>query len=547
MTDPSTDLRSTDTGIAAMATAARPVGPAALLFADAEGAARWVRTLPITDVKGAYDEVLAQLRALAAVDIPPRERARVAEVLRQQVAYLHTELARRYAGKPQPALERDREPAHQAIALWQALWEQYSLCLKPLLEGDPDLASVKAKLLQRGLYVGKQLVLVYGLARRIPPATLWQELHAYYRLVEMLDCTAHAVSDPLLPNGVGISCYSTYSHALLLALADPCAMSVKQIQLADRWLEMWARKVHPGVEKRETEGPVIMVDLDGATGAALAAAVPADAAASVRFAYADKLAASVRGRLKRLQVGANPAELQLGHDCSVEQCTTLLSYLDWRWYQPPRQAADAVPTALGLCAGGLDAAYFRVGGRTFDRRGSLRPFGPQNAQHLATLEALTDYDRGREKADREWVWERWDGLYEWREASLTHAGRGHYRWHLEQLVVVDDGERVRAGYVARVAQADHDECALTLRLWSGSPKALALRPVSGALAEEPAMPALVLAETPDDKPCLILPPRTFNPSRVLRVVAAGPERRYRLTRLLQRGADFERVAFEQPR
>lgn len=41
-----------------------------------------------------------------------------------------------------------------------------------------------------------------------------------------------------------------------------------------------------------------------------------------------------------------------------------------------------------------------------------------------------------------------------------------------------------------------------------------------------------------------LPPRTFNPGRVLRAVDGRPERRYRLTRLLQRGADFERVAFE---
>jgi hypothetical protein len=32
---------------------------------------------------------------------------------------------------------------------------------------------------------------------------------------------------------------------------------------------------------------------------------------------------------------------------------------------------------------------------------------------------------------------------------------------------------------------------------------------------------------------------------VLRSIEAGPERRFRLTRLLQRGADFERVAFEE--
>jgi len=514
------------------------------LFVDADGAARWVKALSITDVKGVYDDVLGQLRALAAAALPPRERARIAEVLRQEVAYLHTELARRYAGKPQPAGERDREPALQAVALWQALWEHYSLCLKPLLEGDPTLEHVRAKLLQRGLYVGKQLVLVYGLARRVPPASLWQELHAYFRLVEMQDCAAQAVSDPLLPNGIGVSCYSTYSHALLLGLADPYAMSIKQIQLADRWLEMWARKVNPAPTRRETEGPVILVDLDTGAPARLAAAAPVEESPSLRFAYADKLAASVRGRLKRLQTGANPAELQLGHDCSVEQCTTLLSYLDWRWYQPPRQLPNVPPANLSLCAGGLDAAYFRISGRSFDRRGPLKPHGAQSVGHLASLDALTDYDRGREQAERTWAWERFEGTYEWREATLVRRDAPKNRWFLDQLVVVDDGERVRAGYVTRVAQGEDDELALTLRLFSGTPSAVAVRAISGTLNEEPQTPMIVLSETPDDKACVIVPPRTFNPSRGLRTVEGGPERRYRLTRLLHRGADFERVAFE---
>ena len=454
------------------------------------------------------------------------------------------ELARRYAGKPQPARDPDGIAAEQAIVLWQALWGQYSTCLKPLLEGDPDLGSVKAKLLQRGIYVGKQLVLVYGLARRVPPAALWQELHAYFRLAEMLDCAGSAVSDPLIPNGIGISCYSTYSHALLLGLADPCAMSVKQIQLADRWLEMWARKVHPTATPRDAEGMLILVDLERPGGATLAVSAPPAPSASLRYAYAGRLATSVRGRLKRLQTGSNPAELQLGHDCSVEQCTTLLSYLDWRWNQPPRQPPAVAPSSLGLCSGGLDAAYYRVGGRTFDRRGPLRPFGAQSAQHLASLDALTDYDRGKEQAERSWAWERWEGAYEWREASLVRRGGAHYRWHLEQLVIVRDGERIRAGYVTRVSLDESGDLALTIRLWSGNPKALTMRPLAGALTEAPQMPVLLLAETPEDKACLILPARTFNPSRALCAADPGSGQRYRLTRLLQRGADFERVAFD---
>jgi hypothetical protein len=251
--------------------------------------------------------------------------------------------------------------------------------------------------------------------------------------------------------------------------------------------------------------------------------------------------------LKRLQAGSNPAELRLGHDCSIDQCTTLLSYLDWRWYQPTRRPQPAKPSTLGLCSGGLDAAYYRVGGRTFDRRGPLRPFGAgaRNAMHLVSLDALSDFDRGKEQAERAWGWERWEGAYEWRETTLTRKGGAHYRWILDQLVIVRDEDRIRAGYVTRIALHVDESLSITLRLWSGVPKALSMRPLAGALVEAPPMPVLFLGETPDDKPCLILPPRTFNPSRILRVTTeSGPGQRYRLTRLLQRGSDFERVAFE---
>jgi hypothetical protein len=280
--------------------------PPELAFTDAPSATRWVRSLPLSSVAQAYQEIRGQLQALTASTIGPRDRATIAELIREPVAHLHAELARRYAGKPQPLDERESEAADQAIALWQALWIQYSVCLKPLLEGSTELKGVKAKLLQRALYVGKQLIIVHGYARRVPSADLWQELHAYYRLAEMLDCAMAAVSDHLMPDADGLSCYSTYSHGLLLALADPYAMSVRQIELTDRWLGQWARKVFPYAKQRESEGPVIIIDLEGAHGAVLANTASGTHPASARFGYPAKLATSVRGRLKRLVGGSTP-------------------------------------------------------------------------------------------------------------------------------------------------------------------------------------------------------------------------------------------------
>jgi len=516
-----------------------------LAFADADGAKRWAKSLLVTGVTPLREAIHGQLRALSGADFTPRERATIAEVMRDQVAHLHTELARRYAGKPQPASDRENEAAEQALALWQLLWEQYSACLKPLLEGDVELQGVKAKLLQRGLYVGKQLVIVYGLARRVPPASLWQELHAYYRLAELLDCAVTAVSDDLQPHAVGISCYSTYCHALLLGVADPCALSVRQIELTDRWLGQWARKVFPYPQQRETEGPVMLMDLDSSVGAWLATAAPTDAAPSLRFGYPGKLATSVRGRLKRLATGASPAELQLGHDTSAEGSAALLTHLDSRWYTLPRRDDDMAPAEIEITAGGVPAAYFRIGGRTFDRQDPLGRLTFQGAQHLQTLGALTDYDRYKDEAERNWPWERWRGDYAFRDASLRRRDPTRYRWFLDQLVVVRDDERTRLGYVTRVAFAKPDELAISIALWPGVPRTVAARPISIAFAEELPLPIVMLGSSDIEPASLIVPPRTFNPGRLLRSMDTGPERKYRLTKLLQRGGDFERVAFEE--
>ena len=167
------------------------------------------------------------------------------------------------------------------------------------------------------------------------------------------------------------------------------------------------------------------------------------------------------------------------------------------------------------------------------------------SQQLHILPPVADYDRGREEAEREWPWERWQGVVEGREASIARTSDALHRWSLDQLAIARCGGRIRAGFVTRVAFDAPASLELRLRLWTGAPKAIALRALSAAGSDEAPLPALLLDETSDDKASLVLPPRTFNPSRVLRSVDVATERRFRLVRLLLRGSDFERVAFEE--
>ena len=514
-----------------------------LALTDADAASAWLKALPLSNVSQAYEALIGQLRAMTAAEIRPRDRATIAELARDPVAHLHAELVRRYAGKPQPLEEREAEAADQAIALWQTLWIQYSVCLKPLLEGSTELKGVKAKLLQRALYVGKQLIIVHGLARRIPSAELWQELHAYYRLAEMLDCTMAAVSDNLMPLAEGLSCYSTYSHALLLGLADPYALTVRQIELTDRWLDQWARKVFPYAKQRESEGPVIVIDLECAHGAVLANTAAGAQGPSIRFGYPAKISTSVRGRLKRLAGGATPAELQLGDDVSSEAAAALLAHLDARWHQVSGGPRRKRSTAVEIAAGGIEAAYFRVGGRSFRHQD---PLGRDTdmTKYLQTVGGISDFDRRRDQDERSWPWEKWYGVSEWRDASVKHAGPSAYQWFLDQLVVAREDGQTRLGHVSRIAVEQDGGIALSLKLWPGDPKVFSVRLVNPNHTEEAPVAALILADTAEESTTLVMSPRAFVPNRIMRCDEPGPVRKFKLTRVVQRGGDFERVAFE---
>src|SRR5437016_8267607 len=85
--------------------------PTGLAFTDADSCAAWLRASSLTSIPRHYEAILGQLRRLAEAEFSPRERARIAEVMREPVVFLHTELARRYAGKPQSASEREHEAA----------------------------------------------------------------------------------------------------------------------------------------------------------------------------------------------------------------------------------------------------------------------------------------------------------------------------------------------------------------------------------------------------------------------------------------------------
>ena len=148
-------------------------------FIDEAGCATWLTSFPLTNVAMAQDALEAQLRRMAVAEIDPLQRVKICERLRETVMFLHGELAKRFTDRPLPLSDAEAQAWKQAMRLWTALWENYSECLRPLLERDPSMEGWAARTVQRGLFVGKQIVRLYGQVRRLPTPEHWEELHAY--------------------------------------------------------------------------------------------------------------------------------------------------------------------------------------------------------------------------------------------------------------------------------------------------------------------------------------------------------------------------------
>ena len=195
----------------------------------------------------------------------------------------------------------------------------------------------------------------------------------------------------------------------------------------------------------------------------------------MRFGYPGKLATSVRGRLKRLQPGASPAELQLGHDCSVEQCITLLWHLDARWYQIPRRRLERCrrrrsSSAPAACRPRTSASAAARSSARIPRAGCRSR--AQQLQTLGALDRLRSRPRGRRSRLGVGALAR-DATSGARRSSCARPNASH-RWLLDQLVIAARRRRAFASGTSRAWRSRRRttrrgrQLALTLRLWSGS-------------------------------------------------------------------------------
>lgn len=511
-------------------------------FTSASACRAWLADVPLTDCQQLQALLSRQMYLLDRTALPPAERLDILELLRETTLFAQSECARRFTGKPLPLAGAEQSAFEANLALWQALEANYLHCLR-LAHELPGRAALIA---QRALSVKTWALLDDCRAGFLPSASYWRRLHQIYRGAEALQVTLQPVADKLKNSG-STNVAAAYVEPLLIAAARPFELSPRQFDLVAQWARRWSGKVAILTAAADIKTPLLVVDLAGEQPAAFTTATGDDAL--LRWLDPSEMRRSLKIRLTALADGASPEILQLGRSCVQPACEALLKQVYRLWCKgglsPPRGTRGIASCQL---VGGMEAIHYHLSGEVFRQPESTARLSKQELDEIATFGAIAA--RRRDEARQSYVPEAWQ-LVEEGIAGLSLArplsqpgvrlGSGH-------LVAVrtDGAKGFLLGVVRSIrVEIDPESVIAVVRFLPGRPMAVALRGTGVTAVNEMfrrglRLPAVLELNEPAS---VLMPTGCFRPGRIIETYS-DHSRAIRLSRLLERGADFERADFE---
>lgn len=505
---------------------------------DGEACLRWLEGLPPADASAAQAAIRTQVEGLNRHAVSPWQRLQVVEQLREVAAMAQARLAAGYADRPLPLGPGDLQTWDRVYALWQAMTETYLRCLQDCIARNVEVVAREPLIVERCLrYTGLQMLERYR-ARRRPEPALWRQLHALYAYAETRGIATAPVGDKLNTVAHTGSCAGRYAQALLIDLANPYRLGYRQLGVLDRRLDKWATLVT--ISDRPPAATFlapVTCDLDSAAGASAPKA--GRGMTSPRYLDMGRLAEALRAQIAALRQGGMPPDPDLADGCGHTDCEAFWVEIYRNWCEePPGRVAQRRPGSreADICFG-MAATHFFVGGEApFSQPEGDRPAAARDTE-MATAHT----------PQSAFFLQSWD-IQDESALGYCLSGEGTLGApvRLNQLVGIRpySGAPFLAGTVRWMVQADGGRMRLGVSLLAGTPTPVAARlaGTEGA-GKNRFVPALLLAPTAwSGAGSLVLPVGWFRP-RVPVEIRTGARRTVRLEALLQRGPDFEQVAF----
>lgn len=517
-------------------------------FVDAPSAKSWLESVPLANVAAAQQQLLEQIQEFNGYGTDTANRLATLEALREAVQFVEIEQARRFTNRALPMAEGENIVFADTLALWEQMHLGYLRCLEGVIAGEAGVREQGGLVCQRALsYTGLKMFHCHR-AYRLVPGGVWRELHEGYAVAEELGVAEGTVKDYLNRDVNDTSPRIAYMRALLLAMANPNELSQRQLTFVAFLLERWAEKVDVSREAPEGEEVAPLVaDLESE----ICPERDGPDAAEPRYLDVKRLAKSLRNRIGLLRKGESPAKLALGEDCVQPSCEHLLVFLYRQWCQvrQPRGAERKRVADAAMASHDMAAIHYYISGHVFKQPGEVKELTQQQRDQIATFGRVSTRDEDDYSVVHGFSLENWRLEDESTQGlkMVRRAAEQGKRYSHGQLVGVKpaDSKGFMLGQVRWLVQNDVGDLYAGIRLLPGLPAATAVRAVGLNMLDAKYIPALSLTGVPalNAPPSLVLPSGWFKPNRVIEVYVEGHVK-VRLTEMIERGSDYERVAYE---
>lgn len=525
-------------------------------FVDAGECLAWIEKNPATDNVHLQAMLLRQLNLLNHYALDAGARLDILETLRPTLHEVQEEFGRKFAGKPLPLTVPEQAAFDSCRALWHALATGYMRCAEACFAGDATMKPKAALVLQRALaamVAGQYETHRSGLT---PSADYWRTLHQLYAAAEQLNVTTQEVFDATRLGKISGSVNAAYAEALLLAAAGLHEHSQRRIAWAARWTKRWSGKVRilSSPPTLSTQAFPLCVDLASDKPAGY---MPLDVPGA-RWLETAELRRSLKKRLLMLDKGELPANLNLGDDCTQPACEQLLKHLYQRWCKGGAIRGFERRPAGGPCrfvAGFEGIHYYLSGSKPFKVPGTpTTEMLRREREEIATFGRVATHHDENFSEQHGYAVEEWQLLENWHmvDASATglrigrKGGGGKLRIGHGQLVAAcpGDAQAFLLGCVRWALAGDGIEAGVFL--FPGQPVPIALRGAGPAAAGEKFRQAFMLPAVAAirQEASVVIPVGTYKLGKTVEIYLDNQSRRLRLTRLIERGSDYERAIYE---
>lgn len=517
--------------------------PHPLQFTDGASCRHWIEQLTLTNVQLTQQVLTGQLASLGAAQLAPLERLKILETLREPVHFVQDESSKRYAGKPLPLEPNEAAAWSNTIGLWQEMSRNYQQCLKAYREGDLAIAPHAALVTMRCLRMLGSILLDHYRIYRQPPGSIWRALHELYAFGESHGFARIRVQDHFAKRDPDSSCAESYAQALLVHLANPFSLSVRQMAFVSRWLQRWATLVGLATQPLPS-GPIPSLAIDLTSSGGVVFGTGLEPQPHLRYLDLEQLSKTLRQTINLLKQGQTPGQLDLGEDARQPGCENLLMLLYVQWCRAGTARAEERSKhdePANVCFG-LAAAHMHVGsGRGFRQPGELTSRERQDMDTYGYI-TRTEHEVGARNEELE-LWQILNqsasGFMCIQRESGTRGRVSH-----NQLLAVRraTGRNFYLGMVQWLRMEESGELYCGVRLFPGTPQSISVRPSSFTPTSNGRYErALLLPEVPAPATpaTLILPAGWFQSGRFVEVFS-DRKQVAKLLNLLEKGGDFDR-------